>query len=203
MLYTVIVLSATLLIALSITLLKGASFLPALAFTVLAVVIVVAIDGIVAAAARTLPEWCADRRKKIFRVSPREKRFYEKIKIRKWKDKIPELGHLTGFRKNKLQDPKSVEYVDRFLLESCYGEIDHFFSALLGFATLAFSFLTPFWKTIAIPVSVITAILNILPLFVLRYNFYKLEILRTRTLKKERLETEMENCLREIATTQA
>ena len=182
--YIVIVLGWIFLISGSLTLAVGGGFLSILAYTALAVVIVVAIDGIVAGTARMLPAKCADRRKKIFHVSQKEKQFYEKLKIRKWKDKVPEIGHLTGFRKNKLEDPKSLEYVDRFLLEACYGEIGHICSAILGFATLGFFFINPLWWAIALPVSVINAIMNMPSFFILRYNSYKLEILRASLVRR-------------------
>ena len=181
--YIVIVLGWILFISGGLTLAVGGDFLSILAYTALAVVIVVAIDGIVAGTARALPEKCADRRKRIFHVSKKEKQFYEKLKIRKWKDKVPEIGHLTGFRKNKLQDPKSLAYVDRFLLEVCYGEIGHFFSAILGFATLGFFFITPLWWAIALPVSVINAVMNAPSFMIWRYNCYKLEILRANLIR--------------------
>lgn len=192
MLYIFIVLIAILIITAIVTLVSGVGFLPVLGFTALAVVIVVAIDGLVAASARFLPKKCANHEKKVFQVSAKEKKFYERLKIRKWKDKVPEIGHLTGFRKNKLEDPKSIGYLDRFLLEACYGEIGHFFSAVLGFATLAFFFITPLWWAIALPVSVINVFMNLPSLFILRYNSYKLEILRASIIKKQAREQSQE-----------
>ena len=38
-------------------------------------------------------------------------KIYNKLKVKKWKDKIPEIGHFTGFRKNKISDPKNPEYI--------------------------------------------------------------------------------------------
>ena len=133
-----------------------------------------------------LPAKCANHEKKIFTVSAKEKKFYEKLKIRKWKDKVPEIGHFTGFRKNKLEDPQSVAYVDRFLLESCYGEIGHFFSCILGFLVLLLFPISKLWLAVAIPAAIVNVFLNLPSLFILRYNSYKLEILRKANLKKQR-----------------
>ena len=173
------------IIATLVTLIYKVDFLPVLGYTVLAVVAVILVDIIIATIARLLPKKCADHEKNIYIVSAGEKKFYEKLKIRKWKDYVPEIGHFTGFRKNKIADPKSVAYLDRFLLEICYGEIGHFFSLFFGFAILLMFPLTKTWWAISIPVAIINVLLNLPSLFILRYNSYKLEILRKSTMKKQ------------------
>ena len=184
-LYLTVILAAMLVISAVISLVEGKFFFIVLGFTALAVVIVILIDGLVATACRLLPAKCANHEKRIYTVSAKEKKFYEKLKIRKWKDKIPEIGHFTGFRKNKIADPKSVEYLDRFLLEACYGELGHFLSIFLGFLLLLFFPLTPLWWAISVPVAIINGLLNLPSLFILRYNSYKLEILRKSNRKKQ------------------
>ena len=184
-LYLSIIIGGMFLIALGTSLGYQTRYLETLGFTALAIVIIISIDGLTATCARLLPKKCADRTKKCFQVSAKEKKFYEKLKIGAWKDWIPEIGHFTGFRKNKIDQPKNLEYLDRFLLECCYGEIGHSASVFSGFATLLFFPLTHTWVAISIPVSVVNAVLNVLPIFVLRYNAYKLEILRKSVLKKQ------------------
>ncbi len=184
-LYLMIIGASILVISAIVTLISGLNFLYVLGFTTLAVVLVILVDALVATASRLLPAKCANHEKKIYTVSAKEKKFYEKLKIRKWKDKVPEIGHFTGFRKNKIADPKSVEYLDRFLLEACYGELGHFLSLFLGFAILLFFPLTGIWFAVSIPVAIINLVLNLPSLFILRYNSYKLEILRKSNLKKQ------------------
>jgi len=150
----------------------------------------VIIDGAVCGIARLMPKRYARHDKKNFSVSAKEKKFYEKLKIRKWKDKIPEIGHFTGFRKNKIADPKSVEYVERFLLEACYGEIGHFYSLFFGFLVLLLFPLHRAWLAISIPVAVVNALLNLPPILVLRYNRYKLEVLLASNVKRQARGTE-------------
>ena len=150
-----------------------------------AIVAVIAVDGIVASAARLSPARWFDHTQPRFTVGRKEKNFYEKLYIRKWKDKIPEIGHFTGFRKNKLDDPKSLEYVERFLLECCYGEAGHFLSCLIGFVIMIpFPFLPSGWWMISLPVAIVNLLLNLPSLFVLRYNSYKLEVLYKSNLKR-------------------
>ena len=157
-------------------------------FTTLAVVLVIVVDALTATVARLLPKSCADHEEKKFTVGAKEKKFYEKLKIRKWKDKVPEIGHFTGFRKNKIADPKSVEYLDRFLLEACYGEIGHFYSLFTGFLIMLLFPLTKIWIAITLPVCIINIALNLPSLFILRYNSYKLVVLKKNLIKKQNRE---------------
>ena len=172
------------LIAAGVALCYGVGYLQTLGFTALAILLIMLVDGVVAAFARLLPKRFADHTKKHFSVSVEEKKFYERLKIRLWKDKIPEIGHFTGFRKNKIDDPKNTAYIERFLLECCYGEIGHFWSVILGFIILLFYPLTHTWVALSIPVAVVNGVLNLLPICVLRYNFYKLKILQKSNLKR-------------------
>ena len=90
-----------------------------------------------------------------------------------------------------------MEYLDRFLLEACYGEMGHFWSLFIGFSILLLGFIPFFptmslWLSISIPVSIINIFLNLPSLFILRYNSYKLEILRKSNLKKQQRAKEKE-----------
>ena len=189
-LYLTIITLAVLIISASLFFIFSTNFFYLLGFTALAAVLSIIIDALVSTVCRLLPAKFANHEKKVFSVSAKEKGFYEKLKIRKWKDKVPEIGHFTGFRKNKIADPKSVEYLDRFLLEACYGEMGHFWSVFIGFATLLLGFIPFFpkmslWLSISIPVAIINACMNLPSLFILRYNSYKLEVLRKSNLKKQ------------------
>ena len=185
MLYMIIVAVSGLLISAVVTLVTKLNFFYVYLFTSLAILAVVLVDGAVATVSRLLPKGCANHEGKVYVVSKEEKKFYENIKIRKWKDKSPEMGHFTGFRKNKLVDPKSLEYVERFLLESCYGEIGHFFSCFIGFVILLFYPVSEIWLAVSIPVAIINVFMNLPSLFILRYNSYKLRVLRNSLVKKQ------------------
>ena len=187
-LYLGIICFASLVLSAIVAIVAGTGFFSVFGLTWFAIVIVMLIDGVTAGLCRLLPKTCANREKKIFQVSAKEKAFYEKLKIRKWKDKVPEIGQFTGFRKNKIADPKSVEYLDRYLLEICYGELGHIASVFTSFLLLGLFFISPLWLGIAVPVAVISALLNLPSLFILRYNSYKLEILRKNLLKRQKKE---------------
>ncbi|MBQ8342731.1 MAG: hypothetical protein IJY21_01350 [Clostridia bacterium] len=189
-LYLSIITVCVLIISASLFFIFSTNFFYILGFTALAAVLVIVVDALVATVCRLMPEKFANHESKAYTVSAKEKSFYEKLKIRKWKDKVPEIGHFTGFRKNKIADPKSVEYLDRFLLEACYGELGHFCILFIGFTILLLGFIPFFptmslWLAISIPVSIVNIFLNVPSLFILRYNSYKLEILRKSNLKKQ------------------
>ncbi len=186
-LYLNIIGIAVLLIAAAVSFLASASFIPVLGWTALATVAVMLVDGLTATICRLLPQSFVDPEKQIFQVSAKEKKFYEKLKIRKWKDKVPEIGHFTGFRKNKIDDPKSIEYLDRFLLEISYGEVGHLTSCVTGYFILLLFPVYRLWFAVAIPVATVSLLLNLPSLFILRYNSYKLRILRKNNLKKQQL----------------
>ncbi len=151
----------------------------------LGIILVIAIDGITSAICRFLPKGCANFNSKIYLVSKKEKKFYDNIKIKSWKEKIPEIGHLTGFRKNKVIDPKNKDYIHRFLTEICYGELGHFISQFTGLLLLLLPFFKPIWVILCIVIVAVNAILNLLPLFVLRYNSYALLRVYERLIKNE------------------
>ncbi len=184
-LYFFIIGVCAVIISVIATLVMGFSFVFSFGCAWISIILVVLIDAITATVCRLLPKKCANFEKKIFTVSKKEKNFYEKLKIRKWKDWVPEIGQFTGFRKNKLENPQSLEYVERFLMEACYGEIGHFFSFFTGFLIVFLFPLFSGWLYFAIPVAVVNVFMNAPSYFILRYNFYKLQILRNSLLKKQ------------------
>lgn len=201
-LYLLIIFSCSLIIAASVSLWSGQNFLLLFGLVAIGVVFEILLDALISTIARLMPAKCADHTKKVYVVSAKEKKFYEKLKIRLWKDKIPEIGHFTGFRKNKLVDPQSVEYVDRFLLESCYGELGHFFSLFFGFTVLLLYPLSNVWFALAIPVAIVNFFLNLPSILVLRYNSYKLVVLKKSLLKKQQRKKAVET-VTEIAPADA
>ena len=98
-LYLTIIAGCVAVISAIISLTANMNFLYVLGFTSLAVVLIIIVDALTATVARLLPKSRANHEKKRFIVGAKEKKFYEKLYIRKWKDKVPEIGHFTGFRK--------------------------------------------------------------------------------------------------------
>lgn len=145
------------------------------------IAIVVIIDAIVAAIVRALPEKWFNPNKKIFVLTKREKRIYERIGIKKWKDYVPDLGRFTNFQKGKIENPRSNEYLSRYMIEACYGIIIHYVSSPLSYLILLINYKnTGVWLTVGLPVAFVNSILILLPAFTLKYNLHKIKILYKR-----------------------
>lgn len=192
MLYLILIIGATLLIALVNILCNafGEAWWYLLLASVLATIAVILIDGIVAIIIRRLPEKWFNYQNKRFDVSKKETHFYECIGIKKWKDLIPELGGFTDFHKNHVKEPNNPEYIERFLLEINYGYVLHLLGAPFGFLIMLLDYKMYMGQgitiglTIGIPVAVVNAILCLLPAFVLRYNYPRLQVMHKFALRK-------------------
>ena len=169
----------------------GVSFWFILGAVLINVVAVIAVDGLFAFLIRRLPEKWFGHERRFFHVSAKEKKFYEKLKIRKWKDKVPELGQFTNFHKNKVAEPRNNVYLERYMLEAAYGEVIHLAGCFLGFVIIFF-YPLKYWLCFGFPVAVINLIMNILPYFILRYNFYKMKVLYRSNERKQRRAAEKE-----------
>ena len=160
--------------------------------TAISVISVIAVDGIGATfVRRALPEKWFMPQGKIFQVSKKEHNFYKAIKIKAWKDKVPELGGFTSFHKNELKSTSDKSYLERFIIEVNYGVICHLENALLGFVIFlipmlpisgGYSFTAP---SIWIPVCAVNFVLSMLPVFVLRYVTHTLNRLYDKQLKNK------------------
>ena len=155
---------------------------------ILFTVLVIIVDGIVAFIIRRMPEKYFDYHKKIFNASSKKLKLYKALGVKKWKDKVPELGMFTNFRKNKIDDPKNSEYLKRYILEACYGVIIHYVSVPFSFIIMLLDINmyangSNLYLTIALPVAIVNAVLIVLPAFILRFNLPKLIRLYEYSLK--------------------
>ena len=162
--------------------------------TVLSVIVEIGICGMFAAIVHAMPEKWFSPDKKFFSVGKKERKFYEKIGIKSWKDKVWELGALGGFRKNKIADPNDPDYLHKFLVEANIGLVIHLVGCVTGFAVI---FILPlkFAWTIGFPVAMVGLFLNTLPSMILRYNTPKLKVAyeRARRLKEREEKTDTKN----------
>ena len=165
--------------------LAGVGIWQTFALTALAAVAAIAVDGLFAFLIRRLPAKWFSCEKRGFAAFPKEKKFYEKLRIRKWKDKIPELGQFTNFHKNKIAEPKNNAYLERYMLEAAYGEVIHFAGVFAGFLVILF-FPFRFILCLTLPVAAVNIFFNLPSLFILRYNYYKLRVLYDANERKAR-----------------
>lgn len=137
---------------------------------------------IIAVLIRLLPKSWFDNKHKIFKVSKKERHFYEKIKIKIWKDKIPDLGQTANFKKDKLDNTNDPVYLKKFINETIYGECVHILciiSALLSLIFVPKKLLLP----MALPIAIVYICYNIPSIIIQRYNRPRLEVVYNRLIK--------------------
>ena len=128
-----------------------------------------ALDGSIAILINKMPDGWFGVENPAYRVSKKETALYKKLKVRRWKDRVWELGGLGGFSKKVLREPNDPRYIEKFIVECNKGVLTHRLSYPIGFlAMLTLPNLCAL--TIALPVAVVNLFLNILPTIVLRYN---------------------------------
>lgn len=158
-------------------------------YIIVAVVIntiaVIADDGIVALAVRYSKKKFFNPYLKIYYVSDKERHFYEKIGIKKWKDKVPEMGkYLCNFGKSTILDKNNNEYIYKFMQETCYAEVMHILWLLFGFLII-FIYPLKYAFNFGVPVACVNFLLTLLPVFIQRYNRPKLKALYEYNKKHE------------------
>jgi len=134
-------------------------------------VVVFGIDALVAVCVRLYPEPKVDPFGGYFAARRWERRFYVRLGIRHWKDRIPEMGGLLAhFPKKHVADRHDNAYLLKFLRETCYAEVMHLLSIPAGFLVLLL-FCVPHYHVLwfGLPVAVINAVLQILPVLTQRY----------------------------------
>lgn len=163
-------------------------------YVVIAVVFCVALqfalDGTIAIIINKLPDGWFYIDHPLFNVSEWERRMYQRLNVRKWKDSVWELGGLGGFSKKNLKDPNDPRHIEKFIVECNKGVLTHRLSYPIGFlAMLTLPGACAF--TIALPIAIVNLYLNILPTLVLRYNTPKLKAFLKRLKKRELSETKI------------
>ncbi len=137
-----------------------------------------------------LPRKWFNWRKKPFASFAFEKNgeIYDKIHIKKWKKKVPDLSKLM-----KYMVPKKVSFrdssaeVDQLLRELCVAETIHVSLAIAAFGTL---FISRSWFSILL--SVLYALGNIPFILIQRYNRPHLAHLYGRVVEREHMQKQTE-----------
>ncbi|MBR2343786.1 MAG: hypothetical protein IKA64_05995 [Clostridia bacterium] len=170
---TVIGIAASIIAAVNIALGTGAWYY-IIAVTVWCVALQFAIDGSIAIIIKLTPDRWYKIDSPAYRVSKREVDLYLRLGVRRWKDKVWELGGIGGFSKRALLEPNNPAYIEKFIIECHKGVLTHRLSYPAGFLAML-----TVWSvcsfTVALPVALVNLYLNILPTVVLRYNTPKLQ----------------------------
>ncbi len=72
----------------------------------------------------------------LFHERSYEKRFYKKIQLSRWKDKLPEWGDVFNFEKKNLHKELNKNYLNKFILETYYAEVGHIGMGIVGFTCI-------------------------------------------------------------------
>ena len=126
-------------------------------------------DGIFAIAINKMPDAWFSVDNPLYNVSKRERELYKKLKVKRWKNKVWELGGLGGFSKGAIASPDDPKYIEKYIIECNKGVLTHRIGYAAGFLAML-TLPMPCALTIALPVAVVNLFLNILPTIVLRNN---------------------------------
>ncbi len=186
-LYLSIIIGAGIIIAIFNALFAGfdISTLAVFGIVALAIIVSIALDGLAGIIVRLIPSKKFNPFCKYFGERKNERKIYERLKIRKWKDIIPEMGKtLKFFDKTKIGDKPTAQHIYMFLVETCYAEVMHEFGLIFGMFLLV---ILPFkyLLTISLPILIVNEFLQLLPIFVQRYNRPKLAIAYKRLKRQE------------------
>ncbi len=163
--------------------------------SILSVIIYVALsiifDALVALLRKIVPEKYVSKNYRIYRLTRFQKKLYEFMKIKKWKDLVPELGgKFTNISKSKIDNPHDKSYLQEYILECRYGIIIHSLSFITAFLPLVCDYnlyIGNYYAliTIGLPICITNAILIYLPTIILRYNLPRVEYLYNLSLRKQ------------------
>lgn len=178
------IIGVTILILTAVNTLLGiAVWYYALIAAIFCVALQFALDGTIAIIINKMPDRWFHVDNALFSISEAEKRFYQKVRVRQWKDKVWELGGLGGFSKKNLKAPNDPAHIEKFIVECHKGVLTHRLAYPIGF--LAMLTLPGVCSlTIALPIAVVNLFLNILPTLVLRYNTPLLKSVLKRLQRK-------------------
>ena len=106
--------------------------------------------------------------------------YQDKLHIKRWKDFLPQHVARNGFSKEHLENNPSIEYLDRFILETCRGEWDHSMNCLYAPVCLFINMFSGFGWLFAL-----IALIGNLPFVAIqRYNRFRLQTVRKRLLRE-------------------
>lgn len=164
----------------------GYDALYAVLATVFGALAIVSIDMIVAFIVKALPKKWFSADKKFYVMSKGERKFTEKLGIRSWKTKVPDMSKLGGgIAKRRMTSLSDSLYVAEVLYENAYAQVIHISAAVIGFALVPL-YPLEYWYCFGLPIAVVNCVLNCMSLSVLRYNFGRIKTLQKYIERKSK-----------------
>ncbi len=108
-------------------------------YPLMIIVFLVVLNGISALiTTRLFPLKRININSKLFTIFSCEKQIYEKLGVRKFKDRIPEIGGaISGFSKSSFTGT-DVDYLERFIKETIISELVHFVEIIVCLLVFVF-----------------------------------------------------------------
>lgn len=164
---------------------------------VLNIVFILAWDFIIFCACKMLNESHFDYKKYMYEIKYWEDNgnwYIKKLKIKAWKDVLPQYISKNGFSKKNLNS-MSLNYINRFILETCRAEWAHrncmWIAVLLIFVN---KFLT------GIIFSSFVLLINLPYVFIQRYNRIRLIKVRDKILSRSKAKFKDEKIVNLVGT---
>ena len=99
----------------------------------------------------------------LFKERSFESSFYRKIKVNKWKGKLPDAERLIRFQRSYLPQNIDKAYINRFITECCIAELVHLAVGISGFFSLLFPVFFP--QNLQLRVGIIFFVMSVIDLF--------------------------------------
>ncbi len=116
-----------------------------------------------------------DWNRPFFRVSEREMALYRRLRLPRWKDRLPQFN--PEFDKRHLAAAPTPTYLREFLEVTCHAEVIHELIALLGFLSLFFCLLCEHpldWLPLFFGIALFIGLCNLPFVAIQRYNRFRL-----------------------------
>ncbi|MEE0060746.1 MAG: hypothetical protein UE295_07960 [Acutalibacteraceae bacterium] len=121
----------------------------------------------------------------LFKERKFEGRFYRKIKINKWKNKLPDAEKLIHFQRSCLPYNIDKSYINRFITECCIAELGHLSVGIAGFSSVFLALAFPYEiRFIAILIFLFFSILDLFTqaLFIIIQRYNRPRLIKLRKL---------------------
>ncbi|MDE7164529.1 MAG: hypothetical protein K2O04_03810 [Clostridiales bacterium] len=194
-LYSLVISISAIIIATLNAIFGSAAFGYNALYSVLATVIgalsIASIDMIVAFIVKALPKKLFSSDKKFFTMSRKERKLAEKLGIRRWKTKVPDIAVMGGgLSKSRLLISNDNTYISEVLYENAYAQVIHIAAAIVGFALVPL-YPLEYWFCFGLPIAVVNCLLNCMSLSVLRYNFGRIKTLQKYNERRAKRKSEI------------
>lgn len=130
---------------------------------------------------KILPSSFFDGHFQFYKPKKYEKSLYKKLRVKDWKDYVPNLGNVGKDIAGSDQQP-TVELFEKFLHQTCLGEVVHKFcvvSSIVSSVIILFVRADLFLR-MALPICFVYVTINMLSIIIQRYNRPRIYVMLER-----------------------